>query len=266
MVAVGSPGESLVNRIEKSRNVVLRGEGVLDNRMIGDRRMGDGLVNRLAVGLVGAADFLGFLRGRSFLFWLALRGGVGARFRFGEERWEREGEFGYEVLGDVGRGEAWASRFCAAQLPSVEVEAVAEKADHLFDVLLEGADDVFLELGLFAAVLADHAADGLGLVEEAADFVDEGARAAEVDGTLPAVFSPGEAVVRAEASAAVGAPGFDDGALGGEAGGVFAEEGEGFVVFWIYIHVYMYSGMAGFLNRRIGHSGRFLGGNRSCEL
>ena len=147
---------------------------------------------------------------------LALRVGVGA-VELGEDVGWRDGEFGDEVLGDVGGGEAWSGGFDAAEFPSVEAEPVAEEAVDLLEIPLDGADDVFFEEGLSAAMLAEHAADGLGLVEEAADFVDEGALAAEVDGALSAVFAPGEAVVWAEASAAVGSPGFGDGALGGEA-------------------------------------------------
>ncbi len=157
---------------------------------------------------------------------------------FGEEGWQGEGEFWYEVFGDVGGGEAWPGGFDAADVGALDVEAVAEEAEHLLDVLLEGSDDVFFELGLSAAVFADHAAGGLGLVEEAANLVDEGALAAEVDGALSAVFAPGEAVVGAEASAAVGSPGGDDGALVGEAGGFFAEEGEGGVALRGRVHAY----------------------------
>ena len=87
------------------------------------------------------------------------------------------------------------------------------------------------------ADLAFQAKRGLGLVEESADFVDEGALAAEVDGALAAVFAPGEPVVGAEVAAAVGAPGGGDRALGGEAGGGFAEESEGGVELLMYGHV-----------------------------
>ena len=142
-----------------------------------------------------------------------------------------DGEFG-----DVGGCQAWPGSFDAADLPAVEVEAVAEEEEYFFEVLVDGADDVFSEEGLSAAMFAEHSSDSLGLVEEAADFVDEVALAAEVDGALAAVFTPGEAVVGAEASAAVGSPGGGDSALGGEAGGVFAEEGEGWVVVWGGVH------------------------------
>ncbi len=146
-----------------------------------------------------------------------------------------------EVFGNVGGGEAWPGGFDAADIGALDVEAVAEKTEHLFDVLLEGANDVFFEEGLPEAVLADHAADGLGLVEEAANFVDERALAAKVDGALPAVLSPGEAVVGAETATAVGAPGGDDGALAGEACGIVAEESEGFVVILVHVHAYSIS-------------------------
>ena len=101
---------------------------------------------------------------------------------------------------------------------------------------MDGADDVFAEECLSAAMFAEHTADGLGLVEEVADFVDEGGLAAEVDGALAAVFTPGESEVGAETPAAVGAPSGGDRALGGEAEWVFAEEGEGWVVFWGDVH------------------------------
>ncbi len=136
-----------------------------------------------------------------------------------------------EVFGNVGGGEAWSGGFDAADIGALDVEAVAEEAEHLFDVLLKGANDVFFEEGL-------PAADGLGFVKEMADFVDEGALAAKVDGALPAVLAPSEAVVGAEAATAVGAPGGDDGALAGEAGGIVAEESKGFVVFLACIHAY----------------------------
>jgi hypothetical protein len=145
------------------------------------------------------------------------------------------------VFGDVGGGEAWSGGFDAADIGALDVEAVTEEAEHLFDVLPEGANDVFFEEGLPAAMLADHAADGLGFVKEMADFVDERALAAEVDGALPAVLSPGEAVVGAEPATAVGAPGGDDGSLAGEAGGIVAEESQGFVVILAHVHVYSIS-------------------------
>jgi hypothetical protein len=272
----------LVNKSGKLLSVV-----VLDDRKTADRKMGRVLVNRIGE-FVGAADFRGGIRRRSSLSalalrvgiggwclwgWLELRVGVGGRcllsslalrvgVKFGEKGRHGEGEFWDEVFGDVGGGEAWSGGLDAADVRSLHVKAVAEEAEYLLDVLLEGADDVFFELGLSAAMLADHAADGLGLVEEATDFVDEGALAAEIDGALSAVFAPGEAVVGTEASAAVGSPGGDDGPLGGEAGGFFAEEGEGGVVSWVHEHVYMYSGLAGFINRRSEHSWRFLEGDR----
>ena len=140
------------------------------------------------------------------------------------------------MLGDVGGGETGAGGFDAAEVPAFKVEAIAEEAEHLLEVALDGADDVFSEEGLPAAVFAEHAADGLGVVEEAADFVDKGALAAEVDGALTAVFAPGESVVGSEAATAVGAPCGGDGALGGEAEWVFAEEGEGWVVFGGGVH------------------------------
>ena len=135
-----------------------------------------------------------------------------------------DGELGDEVFGDVGNGEAWSGRFGAAELPAVEVEAASEEEEGFLEVALNGADDVFAEESLPAAVFAEHAADGLGLVEESSDFVDDRALATKVDGSLAAVFAPGEAVVGAEASPAVGAPGGDDGSLGGEAEWIFAEE------------------------------------------
>ena len=154
----------------------------------------------------------------------------------GEDFGWGDGEFGDEVLGDVGCREAQAGGLGAAEVPSVEVEAASEQEEYLLEVALDGADDVFAEEGLSSAVFAEHAADGLGLVEESADFVDEGTVAAEVDGALAAVFAPSEAEVGSEAAAAVGAPGGGDGALGGEAERVFAEEGEGRVVFGGSVH------------------------------
>ncbi len=163
-----------------------------------------------------------------------LRGGV----ELGEDVGWGDGEIGDEVFGDVGGGKARSGGFDAAYVRALHVEAVTEEAEHLFDVVLEGADDVFFEEGLSAAMFGEHAADGLGLVEEAANFIDKRALAAEVEGALAAVFAPGEAVVWAEASAAVGSPGGDDGALVGEAGGFFAEEGEGGVVLPWRAHAY----------------------------
>ena len=141
------------------------------------------------------------------------------------------------VCGGRWRG-AWSGGLGAADVGAFDVEAVAEEAEHFFDVLFEWADDVFSEELPVAAVLLFEASGGLGLVEEAADFVDEWAVGAEVDGALAAVFAPGESVVGSEATAAVGAPGGDDGALGGEAVGVVAEEVEGVVAGRVYVHVY----------------------------
>lgn len=185
---------------------------------------------------------------------LALRVGV-VDVELGEDVGWGDGEFGDEVLGDVGGGAGWSCCFGAAEFPAVEVEAVAEEAEHLLEVALDGADDVFSEQGLSTAMFAEHAANGLGLVEETAGFFEEGALAAEVDGTLSAVLAPGEAVVGAKASAAVSAPSFGDGALGSEAEGILAKEGEGFVVLLGYGHMYMYSRLAGFLNRKTEHPG-----------
>ena len=127
---------------------------------------------------------------RSVLSSLALR--VGAEL--GEDFGWWDGEFGDEVFGDVCGGEAWSGRFGATKVPAFKVEAASEDEKHLLDVALEGADDVFAEEDLSAAVFAEHAAGSLGLVEELADLVDEGPGAAEVDGALPAVFAPGEAL------------------------------------------------------------------------
>ena len=168
----------------------------------------------------------------------AFRVVVWLRRWFGKERREGEGELWDEVLGDVGGGEAWSGGLDAADVGAFDVEAVAEEAEHFFDVLFEWADDVFADESPVAAVLSFEAPGGLGLVEEAADFVDEWAVGAEVDGALPAVFAPGESVVGSEAAAAVGAPGGDDGALGGEAVGVVAEEVEGVVAGRINVHAY----------------------------
>ena len=134
-------------------------------------------------------------------------------------------------MGDVGGGETGARGFDAAEEPAFKVEAIAEEEEYLLEISLYGADDVFSEEGQPAAVFAEHAAGDLGVVEEAADFVDKGALAAQVDGALTAVFAPGESVVGAETPAAVGAPSGGDGALGGEAEWIIAEESEGGVVF-----------------------------------
>jgi hypothetical protein len=145
------------------------------------------------------------------------------------------------VLGDVGGGEAWSGGFHAADVGALDVEAVAEEAEHLFDVFLEGADDVLSEEAGVSAVFADHAADGLGLVKEEADLANDGALAAEVDGALPAVFSPNEAVVGAETATAVVSPGGGNCALVGEACGIFAEERDGFVVARGSVHAFSIS-------------------------
>ena len=136
---------------------------------------------------------------------------------------------------------AWSGGLDAADVGALDVEAVAEEAEHLFDVLFEWPNDVFSEELPVAAVFSYEASGGLGLVEEEAAFVDEWAVGAEVGGALSAVFAPGESVVGSEAAAAVGAPGGDDGALGGEAVGVVAEEVEGVVAGRVYIHVYSIS-------------------------
>ncbi len=90
-------------------------------------------------------------------------------------------------------------------------------------------------------MLSFEAPGGVGLVEEAADLVDERAVGAEVDGVLSAVFAPGESVVGSEAPPAVGAPGGDDGALVGEAFGVVGEEVEGIVAGRGDVHTYSIS-------------------------
>ncbi len=177
------------------------------------------------------------------------------------------------MLGDVGGGEAWPGGSDSAYFGAFDVEAVAEEAEHLFDVLADGSADLFAEECGASAMLAADAALGVGLVEEAANFFDEGALAAEVDGALASVLSPCEAAVGTEAAPAVGSPGFDDGALVGEARGIFAEEGEGFVVGCGRGHAYMHSRLAEFLNRRTEQLGSFLegvgGGDRAggrCEV
>jgi hypothetical protein len=50
----------------------------------------------------------------------------------------------------------------AAYFRSLDVEAAAEEQEHLFDVLIEGADNIFSEEGGAATGLAFHAADGVG--------------------------------------------------------------------------------------------------------
>ena len=94
---------------------------------------------------------------------------------------------------------------------------MAVEEEGLFEVLLDGAEDSFAEFGSGAAGLTAEAVVGLAGAEEAADLVDEWALASEVDGALSVAFAVGEAVVGPEASAAVGAPGGDDGALAGDA-------------------------------------------------
>ncbi len=142
------------------------------------------------------------------------------------------------MFGDVGRGETWSGGSDSAYLGAFDVEAVAEECEHLLDVLPEGSADLFSELGSLEAGLAADATGGVGLMEEDADLSDDGALAAEVDGALPAVFAPGEAVVGSEAATAVGAPCGDDGALGGEACGVIGEELDGGVALRGRVHVY----------------------------
>ena len=133
------------------------------------------------------------------------------------------------MFGDVGGGKAWSGGLEAAEFPSLEIESVAEKADDSVEVSLDGAYEVFALKGNAASGFAFQLERGLGVLEESEDFVDEGALTAEVQGVLAAVFSPGEPVVGAEASPAVGAPGGGDAALGGKAEWIFAEEGEGWV-------------------------------------
>ncbi len=161
------------------------------------------------------------------------------------------------MLGDVGGGEAWSGGFDAAYVGALDVEAVAEEAEHLFDVFLEGTDDVFFEERGAAAVLADHAADGLSLVKEEADLANDGALAAEVDGALPAVFAPNEAVVGAETATAVSAPGGDNRALVGEAVGILAEDGDGFVAACLHVHAFTISSGADFSMEELDKWGGF---------
>ncbi len=123
---------------------------------------------------------LGRFWGRSLLWSFAFRVVVWLRRWFGKERREGEGELWDEVLGDVGGGEAWSGGLDAADVGAFDVEAVAEEAEHFFDVLFEWADDVFAEESPVAAVLSFEAPGGLGLVEEAADFVDEWAEEGRV--------------------------------------------------------------------------------------
>ncbi|NLS95382.1 MAG: hypothetical protein GXX96_24840 [Planctomycetaceae bacterium] len=178
----------------------------------------------------------------------------------GEEGREWEGKFWDQVFRDVGGGEARAGGFDPADVGAFDVEAIAEEAEYLFDVLFEGPDDVFSEELPVAAVLSYEAPGGLGLVEAAADFVDEGAVGAEVDGALSAGFAPGESVVGSEAAPAVGAPGGDDGALSGEAVGVVGEEADGWVVGCTCDHAYMIAIRQDFSIGKLNIWGGFLGG------
>ncbi len=65
---------------------------------------------------------------------------------------------GVEVFGDVGGGEAWSGGFDTADIRALDVEAVAEEEEHLFDVLADGANDVLSEEGGIATMLTFHAA------------------------------------------------------------------------------------------------------------
>jgi len=103
------------------------------------------------------------------------------RCQFGEGGWEGEGEFGDEVCGHVGGGEAWSGESNAADFGPFEIEAVAEEGKHLLDVLIEGADDLLPEAGGAEAGLSFEAARGVGLVEEDADLADDGSQSSEVD-------------------------------------------------------------------------------------
>ena len=160
------------------------------------------------------------------------------RCQCGEGSREGEGEFGDEVCGHVGGGEAWSGLSYAADFGTFEIEAVAEEGEHLLDVLIEGADDLLPEAGGAEASLAFEAARGVGLVEEDADPADDGSLSAEVDGALSAAVAPGESVVGSEPPSAGDAPGGDDGALPSEEVGVVGEEADGWVLFCTLIHAY----------------------------
>jgi len=84
------------------------------------------------------------------------------RCQCGEGSREGEGEFGDEVCGHVGGGEAWSGESNAADFRTFEIEAVAEEGEHLLDVLIEGADDLLPEAGGAEAGLSFEAASAGG--------------------------------------------------------------------------------------------------------
>ncbi len=119
----------------------------------------------------------------------------------------------------------------AAEFIAFEIEAAAVYEEGLIEVAFEGAEDLAAETGAALADSALEADRGLDRIQKASDLVDERALAAEVEGALATIFAPDEAVVGAEASAAVGSPGGGDGALVGETFVVVAEELDGGALF-----------------------------------
>jgi len=93
-----------------------------------------------------------------------------------------------------------------------------EVAESVFPEAKGGADPGRKPLGE-----ASPAVGVLELVEELADSVSQLSGAAEVDGALAAVVAIDELEIGTESASAIGTPGGDDGALGGEALGVLEE-------------------------------------------
>jgi hypothetical protein len=77
------------------------------------------------------------------------------------------------------------------------------------------------------AALAER---GMECVEHLPDALDDGAFAAEIDGTLPALLAVAEAVVGTERLAHAPAPGDGHGALAGEPLGTGCNQGGGRVI------------------------------------